>query len=251
MASDLHGAPTPLALSSIFSPTIPQSSLAQKSPLASSHSSTNDIQIVEPPGGENSKTKLGVDLEQRSLIPPLKAGLDSTEWTDLCLQGEAFIKQHRYDEARQCFLSCLSKEPGSTRAQYRMACLEANAGQLNEAQKWAEQALNHDPLRSEVHYILALIYEVQGDLREAIARLKKVIYLDPYFILAHFGLFHLYQRTGNPIEAERHRTLSVHLASKLSSDTVLPGSDDLTAGQLLNMAQAVSNHRVIMSRGKS
>jgi chemotaxis protein methyltransferase CheR len=145
----------------------------------------------------------------------------------------------------------LSKEPESIRAKYRLACLEANAGQLNEAQKWAEQALTHDPLRSEVHYTLALIYEVQGELKEAITRLKKVIYLDPNFILAHFGLFHLYQRTGNTIEAERHRTLAVHLASKLSSDTVLPGSDDLTVGQLLNMAQAVSNHRGVISRGKS
>jgi len=124
---------------------------------------------------------------------------------------------------------------------YRMACLEANVGRLNEARKWAEQALDHDPLRSEVHYMLALVHQVQGELQEAINRLKKVIYLDPNFILAHFGLSHLYQRTGNTIEAERHRILAVHLASKLSPDTVLPGSDDLTAGQLLTMAQAVPN----------
>jgi chemotaxis protein methyltransferase CheR len=250
-ALNLHGASTTLGLSSISSDTILQSSMGSKRPAASFHNSTNDIRIAEPPEYETSKTKFVADPEQRFLIPSSKAGLDSTEWIDLCQQGEAFMKQHRYDEARQCFLSCLSKEAGSIRAQYRMACLEANAGRLNEARKWAEQALNHDPLRSEVHYTLALIHEVQGELREAITQLKKVIYLDPNFILAHFGLFHLYQRTGNLIEAERHRTLAVHLASKLSSDVVLPGSDDLTAGQLLNMAQAVSHHRVVMSRGKS
>jgi chemotaxis protein methyltransferase CheR len=132
-----------------------------------------------------------------------------------------------------------------------MARLEANAGRLSEARKWAEQALHHDPLRSEVHYTLALVYQVQGELQEAINRLKKVIYLEPNFILAHFGLFHLYQRTGSLIESERHRILAVHLASKLSPDTVLSGSDDLTAGQLLAMAQATPTNRTVTLRGKS
>jgi chemotaxis protein methyltransferase CheR len=194
------------------------------------HNPTYDIRIIEPPKREASSTKPEVDL---------------------CQQGEAFMKQHRYDEARQCFLSCLAKEPSSITALYWMACLEANVGRLCEARKWAEQVLDHDPLRSEVHYTLALVHEVQGDLQEAINRLKKVIYLDPDFILAHFGLFHLYQRTGKTIEAERHRTVAVHLASKLSPDTVLPGSDDLTAGQLLTMAQIPSTQPIVILRGKS
>jgi chemotaxis protein methyltransferase CheR len=88
-----------------------------------------------------------------------------------------------------------------------------------------------------VHYTLALIHQVQGELQEAISRFKKVIYLDSNFILAHFGLSHLYERIGKPLEADRHRTLTIHLASKLSPDTVLLGSDDLTAGQLLTMAR--------------
>jgi chemotaxis protein methyltransferase CheR len=132
-----------------------------------------------------------------------------------------------------------------------MARLEADAGRFNEARKWGEKALDHDPLRSEIHYTLALVHETHGELQEAIHRLKKVIYLDPNFILAHFGLFHLYERTGNLIEAERHRTLAVHLASKLSPDAVLPGSDDLTAGQLLNMAQTHHKQPIAISGGKS
>ena len=220
-----------------------QSSLVGKPFAASFRSSAYNIRTVEPPECETSTTNPEVDPEQHP-APPSKAGLGAAEWVDLCQQGEAFMKRHRYDEARQCFLSCLTKETGSITALYRLACLEANVGRLNEARKWAEQALNHDPLRSEVHYTLALVHQVQGELQEAINRLKKVIYLDSNFILAHFGLFHLYQRTGNPIEAERHRTLAVHLASKLSPDTVLPGSDDLTAGQLLTMAQAVPCDRL-------
>jgi chemotaxis protein methyltransferase CheR len=189
--------------------------------------------------------------EEPSPAPPSKKGANADGGDDLCHRGEEFMKQHRYDEARQCFLSCLSSKDGSITAQYKMARLEANAGRLNEARKWAEQALHHDPFRSEVHYTLALVHQVQGEIQEAINRLKKVIYLDPNFILAHFGLFHLYQRTGSPIESERHRVLAVHLASKLSPDTVLSGSDDLTAGQLLAMAQTTPANRMRALRGKS
>jgi chemotaxis protein methyltransferase CheR len=229
-SSSRHGAPTTPALSSVSSATILQSSPVGKPLAASFRSSTYAIRIVEPPERETSRAKPDADLYQ---------------------QGEEFMKQHRYEEARQCFLACLSREAGSMTAQYRMACLEANVGRLDEARKWAEQALDHDPLRSEVHYTLALVHQEQGELQEAINRLKKVIYLDPHFILAHFGLFHLYQRTGNPIEAERHRRLAVHLASKLSPDTFLSGADDLTAGQLLTMAQVPPAQPIVMLRGKS
>jgi len=188
-----------------------------------------------PQPEDQSRLRLG----PKRIFPtsPSKEGPHDPEGGNLSQMGEAFMKQHRYDEARQCFLTYMAKESNSATVYYRMARLEANAGRLSEAQKWAEQALDHDPFRSEVHYTLALIRQEQGELQEAIHRFKKVIYLDSNFILAHFGLFHLYERTGNPIEAERHRTLTVHLASKLSPDAVLPGSDDLTAGQLLTMTR--------------
>jgi len=237
-------------LHSILPAKIPQPAPTDKLFMTSSHSPRADIRVVEPPEREASKKKSEVDPERR--FPTLSAKTElGAEWVDLCHQGEAFMKQHRYDEARQCFLACLAKEPGSITALYRMACLEANAGQLNEARKWGEKALDHDPFRTEVHYTLALVHEVQGELQEAINRLKKVIYLDPNFILAHFGLFHLYERKGNPIEAERHRTLAVHLASKLSPDAVLPGSDDLTAGQLLTMARTRHTQPIVILGGKS
>ena len=238
--ADGPSAPAP---GSLPSATVLQSSIVGKPLPASFHSSTHDLRVVDPSEGEISITNPEAASEQHQPLYS-KTGPGSAERASLYQQGEAFMKRHRYDEARQCFLACLTKETGSTSALYRLACLEANVGQLNEARKWAEQALGHDPLRSEVHYTLALIHHVQGELQEAINRLKKVIYLDSNFVLAHFGLFYLYQRIGNPVEAERHRTLAVHLASKLPPDTVLPGSDDLTAGQLLTMAQAVPHGRL-------
>jgi chemotaxis protein methyltransferase CheR len=222
----------------------------------------NETEIIRFPASSTQpecQDLFPTDPRQDQVLPS-STQLVTGEGAGLCQQGEALLKQHRYDEARQCFLSCLAREPNSIRALYWMASLEANVGRLDEARTWAEKALHQNPLLTEIHYTLALIHEVLGELQEAVNRLKKVIYLDPNFILAHFGLFHLYQRTGNPTEAGRHRTLAVHLASKLSPDAVLPGSDDLTAGQLLTMARVIPNkrstskgttHSVAASGGKS
>jgi chemotaxis protein methyltransferase CheR len=241
-------------------PGTPLSSSVQTDALAPHH--IHAVKIPQPAhfnkrwraSSSSPRTSVGVIApakDEAAPAPPSQKEVDADEWDDLYHRGEEFMKQHRYDEARQCFLSCLSSKDSSITAQYKMARLEANAGRLNEARKWAEQALHLDPFRSEVHYTLALVHQVQGEIQEAINRLKKVIYLDPNFILAHFGLFHLYQKTGSPIESERHRILAVHLASKLSPDTVLSGSDDLTAGQLLAMAQAAPANRIRVLRGKS
>jgi chemotaxis protein methyltransferase CheR len=230
--------------------SIPEPSHADKPFAPLLRNPTYDIRIIEPPEDEVSRTKAEVNPSPPQ-APSSKAQPGAAEWVDLCQQAEALMKQHRYDEARQRFLSCLTREPDSVTALCWMACLEANVGRLEEARTWAKKALDHDPLLSAIHYTLALIHEVQGELQEAVNRLKKVIYLDPNFILAHFGLFHLCQRIGNPTEAERHRTLAIHLASKLSPDTVLPGSDDLTAGQLLAMARVPRTQPVVMSRGGS
>jgi chemotaxis protein methyltransferase CheR len=260
ISSIRHAAPKTPVVDNISSAKIPQPPPADKLLIIPSGRPHTDSRVdrpraggrvFEPSGRKASKKKSEVDPEQHFPSPPLNQELGAAEWVALYHQGEAFMKQHCFDEARQCFLTCLAKGANSITAKHRMACLEANAGRLKEARKWAEQALHHDPLRSEVHYTLALIHEVQGELQEAINRLKKVIYLDPDFILAHFGLFHLYQRTGNPIKAERHRILTIHLASKLSPDTVLLGSDDLTAGQLLTMAQIMPRNQMEMVRGRS
>ena len=114
----------------------------------------------------------------------------------------------------------------------------ANMGRLDEARKWAEEALQHDPMNSKLHYAMGIINQAQGKSEEAMGWFKKTIYLDPDFVLAHFCVSHIYERTGKHKEAERHRSLAARLACRLSTDILLPGSDDLTAGQLLGMVQA-------------
>jgi chemotaxis protein methyltransferase CheR len=174
---------------------------------------------------------------------PKSAGLKSEksvriEEQNLYEQGEAHMKKHHYDEALRFFRADLAKRPDSVLTRYRLSCLEANAGNLDQAENYAEAALRDDPLHSRLHYIMGMIQQARGKTDEALTWFKKTLYLDPDFVLAHFSLSYLYERVGKQEESQRHRELAARLAIRLSPDSLLPGSEDLTAGQLLGMMQA-------------
>ena len=145
-------------------------------------------------------------------------------------------------DARRCFEACLSREPNHSAACQQLARLEANAGRLADARRWVEKALEQEPLQSESHYLLALIQQEQGEMEAATVRFKKVIYLYPDFILAHVHLGDLYQKQGQAADAARHRAQALRLVGRLPTDAILPGSDDLTAGQTLTLLQNSSGH---------
>jgi chemotaxis protein methyltransferase CheR len=71
-----------------------------------------------------------------------------------------------------------------------------------------------------------------------LAFLKKTLYLDPEFIMAHFAAATLYQKLGQPAEAARSRVNTLRLAQKLAPDMLIPGSDNLSAAELVKMAGA-------------
>ena len=190
--------------------------------------------VTKPPA---APTAFAIPVAPAAVKSQQKKSPEQKEF-NLFAQGDAYMKERRYDEARECFLAHLVQKPDSILTRYRLSCLEANTGRLDEAQKWAQQAIENDPMHSKLHYTMGIIHQAQGNLVEALLYFKKTIYLDPDFILAHFSISHIYERTGKHKEAKRHRTLAARLACQLAPDTLLPGSDDLTAGQLLGMVQA-------------
>ncbi len=115
---------------------------------------------------------------------------------------------------------------------------EANAGRLSEAARWANIALERDPMCAEAHYLLALIAHEEGQMERAADEYKKALYLNPTFVLAHFGLSGVCDRLGFGSQAARHRAQAIRLAARLAPDSVLPGSDDVTARRLLALSEA-------------
>jgi chemotaxis protein methyltransferase CheR len=179
-------------------------------------------------------------LPQPSIVDPFRRSIvhspgPGRDIPNLIETGKDHLNSGRYSEARKCFSTCLEIIPEHATALYYLASIEANAGRLEEAQRCAEQSLAHDPIRSEAHYLLALILLERGQPTTAMDHFNKAVYLNPEFILAHFNLANLYRKGGQTENAARHRANAIRLASRLSPEDILPGSDELTAEQFLRI----------------
>ncbi len=155
--------------------------------------------------------------------------------TEVYQTGLDYYASGQFEEAIHKFLSVVETNPDIEMAYYQMARIRANQGRLEEAQSWCQLVLDRAPELLEAHYTLALIYIEENMPDQAIKQFKKVLYLNPDYLLAHFGLGTLYQKIDHPEKASRHFTWAIRLAGRISPEEEVPGSDELTAGQLINM----------------
>ncbi len=111
----------------------------------------------------------------------------------------------------------------------------ANLGELGEARSWCERAIRADKLAPGAHYLLATILMEQGREHEAADALRRAMYIEPGFVLAHWTMGYLAHRRGEASEALRHRRNARALLTGLRTSEMLPESDGLTAGRLLEL----------------
>ena len=153
---------------------------------------------------------------------------------------ETFVlfEQGRYAEAEERATALLSQNPNDARAMAFLTRLYANQGKLSEALAWCERAVAADRLNPSSHYLHATIQQEQGQVEEAVKSLKRALYLDPDFVLAHYALGNLVLQQGKFEEADRHFENALSLLSAYPRDDLLPESDGLTAGRLMEIIRA-------------
>ena len=145
-----------------------------------------------------------------------------------------------YQEAADKLEGLLSVEgagvdpPDQTQVMMLLARAYADSGRLEEARKWGERAVATEKLDPEIHSLLAAIYQELGLTEEPIRALKHVVYLDPDRVMAYFSLGHLLRRQGKPEEAKRFFTGARDLLAKMNPEEMVPHSDGLTAGSILD-----------------
>ncbi len=82
---------------------------------------------------------------------------------DLCL-GQVLFEMGRVDEAREILLRASGSQPDRAEPLFALAKMQADSGDLNQAEQTAEQALERDYSRvPQVHLLLAGIHAEKGD----------------------------------------------------------------------------------------
>lgn len=167
--------------------------------------------------------------------PPQTSPHQAPTPAEIYQAGLDLYAQGQFEEATGQYMAAIETDPNMVMAYHQMARIRANQGRLEEAQSWCQLALDRAPELLEAHYTLALIFIEENIPDQAIRQFKKVLYLDPNYILAHFGLGNLYQKNDQPEKASRHFAWAIRLAGRMTPEQVVPGSDVLTADQLINM----------------
>ncbi len=154
-------------------------------------------------------------------------------------QALALYEQGRYAETAETLDALLSSQAPEPRATILLARTLANQGNLAEALGWCDKAIAADKLSPVAHYLRASVLHEQGGLVEAVHSFKRALYLDPDFVLAHFALGNLARGEGKFREAAKHFENALALTRGRPQDEVLPESEGITAGRLVEIIGAL------------
>jgi chemotaxis protein methyltransferase CheR len=116
----------------------------------------------------------------------------------------------------------------------------ANEGLLEEALASCKEAIAAERTNPAAHFLYAAICHELDRLDEGISALRRVLYLDQDYVLAHYALGDLYQRVGKQRESKRHLAIALDLLSTRRRDEIVPESEGMTCGRLIETVRAMS-----------
>jgi chemotaxis protein methyltransferase CheR len=158
---------------------------------------------------------------------------------DLYENARKAYEQGEYNNAEELLGSLLEGNSGNAKALSLMARVCANQGRLDDALRHIEEAIKADNMKPGYHYLHSAILKEKGLKLEAMASLKKAVYLDADFALAYFAMGNLALGSCNRVETERHFNNALLLLRKHGSDDILPESEGLTAGRLIDLIESM------------
>lgn len=128
--------------------------------------------------------------------------------------------------------------PPDADAHLERARVEADCGNLEEAERLCRAALDLDRLDADAHLLLAAICQERADVSTALEALRAAIFLAPGSASAHFLLGSLLIGRGERSRGTQSMETVVSLLRGLPPDEPVPGADGLTAGRLAETAYA-------------
>ncbi|MEO5362655.1 MAG: tetratricopeptide repeat protein [Magnetococcus sp. DMHC-8] len=118
-----------------------------------------------------------------------------------------------------------------------LAQIQANLGQLDQAEESYRRAIAVDRLQADHYYHLAMIRLEKNRPDEAVALLEKALFLQPDLVIAHLQLAGLYQ---DKRQVQRCARNVVDLLASADPDAIVPGADGLTVAAIRQMAQRMT-----------
>jgi chemotaxis protein methyltransferase CheR len=115
----------------------------------------------------------------------------------------------------------------------------ADQGHHADALAWSERWIASDRIDSAAHYMHAMILQEMGEREAARNSLHRAVYLQPDFVLAHFALGNLARAEARTTQANKHFANALYLLRGCPPNALLPESDGMTAGRLVEIVDTL------------
>jgi chemotaxis protein methyltransferase CheR len=188
------------------------------------------VPAIEPVFQAPREPSAPVASSPREVPPPPPASFETA--TRLFAEGD-------WDAAEAQLTQIAQVEPDRARSLLLLARIHANQGRLDDALTLCQRAIVTERTNPSAYFLFATICNELGQLEEAIAAQNKALYLDQDFILAHHALSGLYKRLGKQKQARRHLSVALDLLSARSKGEIVPESDGMTCGRLVEAVRAM------------
>jgi chemotaxis protein methyltransferase CheR len=181
---------------------------------------------------------------EEEIVPPVGTALTTEE------REPDNKRPDRYDEALFCYERGLYVEaieklrplllegPKVGEAAALLSRIFANQGNLSEAISFCERAISAEKGDPRHYYLRATILQEQGEPEKAAADLRRALYVDQDFVPAHLLLGNLALRQGKREESARHFKNAFELLHRRLPDEIVPGTEGLTAGRLMEIIRS-------------
>ncbi|MBI5194001.1 MAG: chemotaxis protein CheR [Nitrospirae bacterium] len=154
-------------------------------------------------------------------------------------EASSLFKSGQYSEAINELCKLISHEYDNPEAYPLIIRAYANQGMLDEALVWCKKAVSEEVVNPAYHYLTATVLLEKGRTEEAVRSLKNALYLDPRFVIPYFLLGNIMLIKGNIKSANKYFKNASDLSSSLNPDEVLPESDGMTAGRMVEIVGAL------------
>jgi chemotaxis protein methyltransferase CheR len=153
----------------------------------------------------------------------------------------ALYQQGCYAEAAETLLNSMpASDAPNPQVLSLLARSLANQGKLAGALEWCDRWVASDKLDASGHYLRAIVLQELGDRKQSRHSLQRATYLRPDLALAHFAMGNLARVDGRNDEADKHFANTLHLLKDCQPGDVLPESDGLTAGRLIEIISSIT-----------
>lgn len=152
------------------------------------------------------------------------------------------FRQGAYEDVIEILSSCPEINDAPQKSAPMMLLVAhtyANQRKLEQALHWTQQMIASDKLNPQAHYLEGIILQEKDDLKGALLSIKRALFLDPDFVVAHFALGSLVMRQGRHKDSQKHFTTALDILAMFPEAHVLPGADNMTAGQLKEIILAI------------